>query len=44
MRGRGEVKAGVLMKQDMMSIRKAGVTAGVVVELGVVVADEAVGV
>ena len=32
------------MKRNMMSIRKAGVVAGLVVELGVVVAEEAVGV
>ena len=36
--------AGVLMKRYMISIQKAGVTAGVVVVLGVVVADEAVSV
>jgi hypothetical protein len=43
-RGRGEVKAGVLLKRDMMSVRKAGVEAGVFVGRGVVVEDEAVGV
>ena len=42
--GGREVKVGVLLKRDMMSVRKAGVAAGVFVGRGVVVADEAVGV